>query len=548
MTAKGITADGWRYYRRSIAAGDGAVGGVATVSSDVPGVPPGYWHGQAARALGLSGVVSEPQMRALFGLGMHPDAEAIAARELAAGRTPRQALRAAKLGPAVPRLSELSPLQKEIEQVLEYVAGQVCRPLTKAETRDLRMRTAARAFQAEYHRAPGDGGELVRYLAARTGSQRRARTGYDLTFSCEELSLLFALGGPEVRGVVLDVLAQARTETVAWLERHALAVRTGPAGVAQQRAEPGLLAAVYLHYESRAGDPMLHEHVVISPRVKGPDGRWRNLDTRLLMREVVAASELFNQRALELVCARLGLATEPVEVTPGRRPVMHIVGIDRRIRAEFAQRAQAVRTMAGTLFEDYRRRHGREPAPGVRTRLQQRATLMTRPARRTARSLDELLATWRTRAIAATDRFTVDQLLAHAQQAAREQPAAAGIDPATAAAAVLAAVAERRTTFRRRHVVAEARRYLMRTLAGATADPQLADRIADEVLAGSDCLDITPPELNPAHPDLVRPDGSSIYRPIGSRTYTTRTLLAAEMRLLAAARTLVVPSVSRSTF
>ncbi|MGW7049741.1 relaxase domain-containing protein [Streptomyces avermitilis] len=32
-----------------------------------------------------------------------------------------------------------------------------------------------------------------------------------------------------------------------------------------------------MHYESRAGDPMLHEHVVISPRVKGPDGRWRSV-------------------------------------------------------------------------------------------------------------------------------------------------------------------------------------------------------------------------------------------------------------------------------
>ncbi|MFJ6687111.1 relaxase domain-containing protein [Streptomyces werraensis] len=86
-----------------------------------------------------------------------------------------------------------------------------------------------------------------------------------------------------------------------------LAVRTGPGGVAQQRAESGLLATVYLHYELCAGGPMLHEHTVISPRVKGPDGRWRDLDSRLLLREVVAASELFNQRSLELICSRLGL-------------------------------------------------------------------------------------------------------------------------------------------------------------------------------------------------------------------------------------------------
>ncbi|MFJ9580890.1 MobF family relaxase [Streptomyces sp. NPDC101191] len=548
MTAKGITAKNERYYRRDIALGDGARGSEPTVSSSVPGVPPGLWHGRAARSLGLSGVVSEAQMRALFGLGMHPDAEAIAARELARGASLKKAMKAAKLGPAVPQLAELSPLDKEIEQVLQQASEQVCRPLTKAETKELRMRTAALAFEAEYHRAPADGAELGRFLTARTGPQRQARTGYDLTFSSEELSLLFALGGPEVRRIVLDVLAQARAEAVAWLEEHALAVRTGPGGVAQEKAEPGLLATVYLHYESRAGDPMVHEHAVISPRVRGPDGRWRNLDTRLLMREVVVASELFNQRSLELICGRLGLATEEVEVTPGQRPVMRIVGIDQRIRAAFAQRGDAVRTTADALFDDYRRHHGRQPHGRARYALLDRARSQTRPAKRTARSLDELLATWRRRAIAVTDRDTVDNLLATAQAAAQGRPAPAAFDLADAAEQVLAAVAERRTTFRRRHVLAEARRYLMRTLAGATAEDQAAEEITDRVLAHGDCLDITPPEINPTHPDLQRADGTSVYRPIGSQTYTTHSLLAAENRLLAAARTSVIPPVGRGTF
>ncbi|WP_440581220.1 MobF family relaxase [Streptomyces sp. PT19] len=548
MTAKGITAGRERYYRRNIALGDGAQGTEPTVSSSVPGVPPGVWHGQAAAALGLSGLVSDAQMRALFGLGMHPDAQAIAARELSEGASLKRAMKAAKLGPALPQLAESSPLDKEIEQVLEHVSEQLCRPLTKAETKDLRMRTAARAFEAEYHRAPADGAELGRYLTARTGPQRRAVTGYDLTFSNEELSLLFALGGPEVRRIVLKVLAQARSETLMWLEHHALAVRTGPGGVAQQRAQPGLLATVYLHYESRAGDPMVHEHAVISPRVKGPDGRWRNLDSRLLLRDVVVASELFNQRSLELLCSRLGLAAEEVEVTPGQRPVMRIRGIDPRLRAAFAQRGNAVRTMADALFDDYRRRHGRQPHGPARYALLEQARSQTRPAKRTARSLDKLLATWRRRAVAVTDRATVDGLLAAAQAAALRQPAAAALDIAAAAEEVLAAVVERRTTFRRRHVLAEARRHLMRTLAGATAAPQAAEQITDRVLAHSDCLDITPPEINPQHPDLQRADGTSVYRPIGSQTYTTHTLLAAESRLLAAARTSVIPPVGRGTF
>ncbi|CAL9677111.1 hypothetical protein SUDANB105_08020 [Streptomyces sp. enrichment culture] len=150
--------------------------------------------------------------------------------------------------------------------------------------------------------------------------------------------------------------------------------------------------------------------------------------------------------------------------------------------------------------------------------------MKTRPPKRQARSLNELLADWRHRAIAATDRATVDNLLATARAATGDRPAPAGLDIAAAAEDVLAAVTERRTTFRRRHVPAEARRCLMRTLAGATAAPQAAEQITDQVLAHSDCLDITPPEINPPHPDLQRADGTSVYRPIGSATYTTHSL------------------------
>ncbi|MFC8785254.1 AAA family ATPase, partial [Streptomyces nigra] len=174
--------------------------------------------------------------------------------------------------------------------------------------------------------------------------------------------------------------------------------------------------------------------------------------------------------------------------------------------------------------------------------------MKTRPPKRQARSLDELLAGWRARAIAVTDETTVDNLLATARAAAQEWAAPAAFDAAAAAEEVLAAVSGRRTTFRRRHVLAEARRYLMRTLAGATAPPRAAEEITEKVLAHADCLDITPPEINPPHPDLQRADGTSIYRPIGSATYTTRSLLAAENRLLAAARTSVIPPVGRGTF
>ncbi|WSM88192.1 relaxase domain-containing protein [Actinacidiphila glaucinigra] len=588
---KGISAAGYSYYRRDIATCDGACGGGVAVSSSTPGVPVGRWHGRGAAVLRLAGEVSEPQMRALFGLGMHPDAEAILTRETRAGASKKRAWDAAKLGPALPELAEGTPLDRQIEQVLQRESEQLCRPLTGAETKNLKMQVAAQAFRAEYRRAPDDGKELARFLASRTGKQRQARTGYDLTFSSEELSLLFALGDEQVRQVVLEVLSQARTETVAWIEDHALAVRRGTGGTAQLQARPSVLATVYLHYESRAGDPMLHEHVVISPRVQGPDGKWQNLDARLLYREIVSASELFNQRSLELICERLELRTEPVEVTAGQRPVMQLVGIDVRLRQLFSQRGSAIREVVEELEADYRHRHGRQPGLAARKGLQERARASTKQAKRTARSLDDLLADWRRRAIAATDQATVDGVVRAAQTAARTASeaattrgaggAAAGmaadpegasgaageqapgtgaevvgaggdgvmeVDVTGAAAVVLAEVSAYRTTFRRRHVLAEARRYLMRTLAGATAPPGVADAIADRALAGAECVELTPPDLHPGLPELTRADGESAYRGIGSRTYTTASLLAAEERLVAAAGRGVAAPVGREIF
>ncbi|MEV7691377.1 relaxase domain-containing protein [Streptomyces bungoensis] len=68
-----------------------------------------------------------------------------------------------------------------------------------------------------------------------SGVRARALTGYDLVFSAEEPSLLFALGGPQVRRIVLEVLVQVGSEILAWVEHHMLVVRTGPAGVAAER-------------------------------------------------------------------------------------------------------------------------------------------------------------------------------------------------------------------------------------------------------------------------------------------------------------------------
>src|SRR5438270_4511436 len=117
MTIRKITAgDGYLYLIRQVALGYTAPGGHHDAASyyTAEGNPPGRWTGRGAPLLGLDGKqVTEEQMRALFGYGQHPDAEAIIASYLAghvhADMTPRQlakvqedAVKAARLGRPLP--------------------------------------------------------------------------------------------------------------------------------------------------------------------------------------------------------------------------------------------------------------------------------------------------------------------------------------------------------------------------------------------------------------------------------------------------------------
>ncbi|HAQ9610232.1 TPA: relaxase domain-containing protein, partial [Enterococcus faecium] len=73
--------DGYAYYTSETATGDAKrdpdreLGDYYTAD----GNPPGVWVGSGLAALGVSGTVAEEQMKALFGEGLHPDADKIIA-------------------------------------------------------------------------------------------------------------------------------------------------------------------------------------------------------------------------------------------------------------------------------------------------------------------------------------------------------------------------------------------------------------------------------------------------------------------------------------
>ncbi|MEV6965172.1 relaxase domain-containing protein, partial [Hamadaea sp. NPDC051192] len=101
MTIHKLTVgDGYTYLTRNIAGGDVDRQHQQSAADyyTAEGNPPGRWIGNGAHLLDLDGQqVTEEQMRALFGMGMHPDADTIVARyhgeHLRAGMSDAQAAR-----------------------------------------------------------------------------------------------------------------------------------------------------------------------------------------------------------------------------------------------------------------------------------------------------------------------------------------------------------------------------------------------------------------------------------------------------------------------
>ncbi|MFE9882579.1 MobF family relaxase [Streptomyces sp. NPDC005784] len=558
MTIHKLSAgDGYRYYTHETVTGDVRRSADRDLGDyyTAEGNPPGVWVGGGITELGVFGTVTEAQMEALYGEGLHPNADEIIKAAVDEGLSPAEATRRARLGRRFYRYDQTAgPLAAKIQDEIEALEARKGEAATADERKKVRAKAGAIAFRADFGRSPKDAEELARYISANTASKQQAVAGYDLVLRPpEEIGKgLFGAGDEDVCRITMECDDEAVLETIGWIEKHALATRTGINGVAQEDVRGGLVATLFKHYDNRLGEPLLHHHLVVANKVRGADGKWRSIDGKLLYAMGVAASEFYNQVVVEKVCARLGLEAEEREVTPGKRPVMGIKGFDRGVLQPHSKRTKDIGRRLEELLQAYRQQHGKEPGTAARMALIQQATLETRPAKKNGRSLAQLRAAWRRQAIAAVGRERVDALLRTAQ-AHTSAPGDGGSDPAEidvvqAAEDVLAVVSDARAVWGERHVLAEARRHVVRLTRGrSSAADGLAERITERVL-DHNSLSITPPDLHRPFAPLLRADGTSIYRRHESLLYTSREVLAAEDRVLNAARTVVVPALTGDRF
>lgn len=503
--------DGYEYLLRSVAAGDGdrSLSTPLTRYYAEVGTPPGRWLGYGLAGLGEGQLsagdqVTEAQLARLIGAGRNP----ITGEQL--GRT--------------------YPVYKSTEErVAERVKG-----LSAGLSQEERAAETAR-IEAEESATSG----------------RRPVAAYDFTFSVpKSVSAIWGVADASLQKMIVACHHAAVSDVLDFVEREVAATRTGVAasnGAVAQVAVSGLMAAAFDHWDSRAGDPQLHTHVVISNKVQAVlDGRWRSLDGRPMHAAVTGLAAFYDAVLADRLTGVFGFGWEGRVRGSNMHPHAEVDNVPDALVAEFSSRTRDIDRETGRLIDEYAETHGRRPSDATRIKLRAQATLATRPEKQ-VRSLLDLTTEWSTRAgvILGEDATTWARRIA-------VNPAAEAVRPdaisdaviAELGARVVAEVEEKRTTWRHWNLWGEASRQTMGWRFATAADREsLVARVVEAAERASVAL--TPPELAPSPPEFQREDGTSVFRPRHATIYSSTELLEAEERLLTRADDTTAPVLVR---
>ncbi|MGU3438255.1 MobF family relaxase [Actinomycetes bacterium M1A6_2h] len=552
--------DGYEYLTRQVAAADSTERGASSLADyySEKGESPGRWAGAGLRELGSVAAgqqVSEAQMKALFGEGLHPNADLMFELAIARGASQTEAARAAKLGRAFKIDSGATAYRVACAEA--FVEFNLARgekwntPIDNADRARIRTDVGTRLFAKEFGRAPADERELSGWVA-KIGRQRTtAVAGFDLTFTpVKSVSALWAVAPREVSQQIEAAHESAIAAAVTYLEKHACFTRVGTGGVAQVDGT-GLIAAQFTHRDSRAGDPNLHTHVAISNKVAtvGADGqlKWLALDGAALYRNNVPASEVYNTVLEAQLRERIGVRfTERASTDRSKRPVREIDGMDERLAERWSSRSAAITLRTAELARTFQADHGREPTAIEAISLAQQATLETRAAKHEPVSHADQRSGWREEAIAILGSRAALSELVSSITAHTAAEATTNFDQAwvrETAERSLGIVSRKRSRFLRHNIRAEVVRQVR------TFDPPTdrIDALVEEVtdlacgaqlsidLSGTSDVD---PAADIAPAVMRRRDGADVHTRHESQLLTTAAVLAAEARIVAlAART-----------
>lgn len=348
------------------------------------------------------------------------------------------------------------------------------------------------------------------------GAVIRAVAGFDATLSApKSLSVLWALTGDDGLAECHDVAVRA---VAGYLERFGATTRVRSNRTRMHPDANGLTMAAFRQTTSRADDPQLHTHLVVSAKVQLPDERWMALDARFLKRHQRTLGGLYQSVLRAELTHRYGVAFEPI--VNGQA---EIVGVPTELLGTFSKRAAAIDAAMSDALAEFERRERRDPTRQEVAVMERRVAADSRE-RKTGRSADELRAMWRLEAsdVGVTPTALTDSIAA----AAKLEPPA---PPALTTSDVIEALEVRSSAWSRADVVRTICD-IARPAPGVSGEQWAVwlDRAVDTVMVR--CVDLDP-QL-PEHSLRRTSDGRSIWIEPAAPHVTSEAVLAQEQQIL----------------
>ncbi|MCC6498335.1 MAG: relaxase domain-containing protein [Propionibacteriaceae bacterium] len=487
------------------------------------GEEPGSWWGAGLAGVGLSvgDPVTAEQMRLLFGAGLDPTT-------------------GAKLGRAYSVFDHAptpfdTALANRIATWREHNDIPAGSPLPKGVLAAERTALAREWFQAAHPDLMPEPRQLRDLIAKHTSHPRVAVAGFDITLSPPKtVSALWAVADRPFSNVVRGVHDAAVSDALAYLEANVLFTRKGHQGMRHLPVR-GMIAARFVHRDSRAGDPDLHTHVALANKVQTGAGEWLAIDAKVLYAAKVTLSEAYTASLVGRL-RELGLVMVPTG-RDGKRPVYEIAGIDPVLAKRWSTRRGQVVGKTAELVAEFEAEYGRLPTPAERLELSQRATLDTRPGKHAPRSEHDQRLAWAAQAEQLLGPGGIDTIL----NTVTHQPAAPVTVPdrrwiARTARTVIAVVESEKSSWTQWNVRSEAFRQATTANIPRNLLTAVVEQLTTEALSEGVSVPIRTTRTLPVEPDLLlRPDGTPAYEQPSATRYTSMRILRGEARIVAAA-------------
>ena len=208
-------------------------------------------------------------------------------------------------------------------------------------------------------------------LATAYGSTVKAVAGFDATFpSPKSVSVWWALTGDPGLLEAHDVAVTAALEH---LERFGATTRVRANGRRLHLDTGGLSVATFRQTTSRADDPQLHTHAVVSAKVQTGDGRWLALDARYVKRHQRMLGGLYQSVLRAELSHRYGVAWGPI--VNGQA---ELAGMPHELLDVFSKRSSQVDDALAVKVTEFQGRQGRDPTAWERAALTREAAADTR--------------------------------------------------------------------------------------------------------------------------------------------------------------------------